>query len=83
VRLTPTLPRVHRSWAQFNLTHSTAGGVGSSTGRVVFGSVTITAAEALDPTAPGEVPVFRATPAWVLFFSQVRAAALVRRPIHR
>lgn len=68
VRPTATAPRVHRSWAQFDLTHSTAGGVDFSTGRVLYGAVTLDARRVSEPDFPGPFPAFHATPAWVLFF---------------
>lgn len=68
VRATSVIPTVRLRRARFDLEHSTAGGIDFEPGRVVYGSVTVTARRTVDPGDPGGYPTFHSTPAWVLFF---------------
>jgi hypothetical protein len=70
LRVRPTAVATHLPIAQarFDLTHSSAGGAGFSTGRILYGAVTVTAHREVDPNSPGRYPTFQSTPAWVLFF---------------
>jgi hypothetical protein len=76
VRSTAVAPHLPITQARFDLTHSSAGGAGFSTGRILYGAVTVTAHRAVDPNSPGRYPTFQSTPAWVLFFDPGASSCL-------